>query len=123
MNIITLNIKVTTSKAQDSYGCNRVTLTDTRNGKKYATVGYGYDMRGTVFGDWLTDYYQQKLRENRNKVTALYGASSQGESVYLDGGCGFECMVRIAACIGVDIERVYTRNRLTAILAIEGAQK
>ena len=100
-----LTLKHGISRAQDSYGYNRVTLTDTTTGKKYACVGGGYDMVGTVFAEWLQDNYQTMLLSIADK--AYYGMTAYTHKGYvsLDGACGLECMLTIAQAIGLDIQR------------------
>ena len=124
-----LAIKWTTSRGRNTYGWNIVTLTDTNTGKRYQTNGGGYDMTGTVFGDWLADVYQDRLMKiadqayesyTRNAKDAetyytrtgnddgFYGMSyydsttPDGKHVSLDGATGLESMRRIAKAIGVE---------------------
>lgn len=55
-----LRITYGTSRGAESYGYGLVQLFE--RGKKVAsTCGGGYDMRGTVFADWLTATYQDRL--------------------------------------------------------------
>lgn len=127
-----LILKHSTSRAQETYGYNRITLTDTTTGKKYSTVGGGYDMVGTVFAEWLQDncqadllaiahkaYYtcsQKYLSYNDNPCQIkLYGmtAYTHKEYVGLDGACGLECMLTIAKAIGLGVQRqVDNKGRL-----------
>lgn len=119
-----LILKHSISRAMDSYGYNRITLTDTLTGKKYACVGGGYDMVGTVFGEWLEANYQTELLEIAHKAyyicdskklsyndspcqVKLYGmtAYSHKEYVELDGACGLECMLDIAKHAGLSVQR------------------
>jgi hypothetical protein len=55
MNSTHLNISWSVSRGQDTYGYNICRLDDTRTGKRYHLNGGGYDMIGTVLGDWLED--------------------------------------------------------------------
>lgn len=49
-----------TSRGRNTYGYTTATLRE--NGeKKAACNGGGYDMRGTVFADWLAHAYQDRL--------------------------------------------------------------
>lgn len=59
MNTKHLALSWSVSRARDTYGYNVVRLTDGRN--TYRADGGGYDMTGTVFGDWLTATYQDRL--------------------------------------------------------------
>jgi hypothetical protein len=57
-----LHIKWTVSRARDSYGYNVCTLYV--DGDKAARCnGGGYDMRGTVVGDWIARTFPDKLRQ------------------------------------------------------------
>lgn len=56
-----LALKHGISRGQDTFGYNLVTLTDSGTGKRFRTCGGGYDMVGTVFGQWLQDNHQDKL--------------------------------------------------------------
>ena len=129
-----LILKHSISRAKDSYGYNRVTLTDTTTCKKYACVGGGYDMTGTVFGEWLQDNYQAELLAIAHKAHyihdghrltkaiewqpmhqyvkldchgSLYGMTYHivGDRVALDGACGLECMLDIAKQAGLSVQR------------------
>ena len=130
------------SRAKETYGYDRVTLTDTITGKKYSTVGGGYDMAGTVFSEWLQDncqtdllkitrmaYYVydgirltratdwQPLHEHVNLDLhgSLYGMTYHvvSDTVTLDGACGLDCMLTIAEAIGLGIQRqVDNKGRL-----------
>lgn len=120
------------SHAQETYGYNRVTLTDTSTGKKYSAVGGGYDMVGAVFGEWLQDNCQDALLAITHKAyytydsktlsyndspcqIKLYGmtAYTHNEYVELDGACGLKSMLDIAKAIGLDMQRqVDNKGRL-----------
>lgn len=131
-----LSLKWGISKGRDTYGYNIVTLTDTTTGKKYRTMGGGYDMTGTVFGDWLQATEQPALLKIKRKApmkwdgknhdrraekikNTLYGmthytaATDKGERIVLDGACGLECMLTIAKAIGLDVQQVYDRSKRT----------
>lgn len=130
-----LTVKHSISRAKDSYGYNRVTLTDTSTGKKYSAVGGGYDMAGTVFGEWLQDNCQAELLAIAHKAyytydsktlsyndnpcqIKLYGmtAYTHKEYVGLDGACGLECMLTIAKAIGLGVQRqVDNKGRLIGL--------
>ena len=137
-----LILKHSISRAKETYGYDRVTLTDTITGKKYSTVGGGYDMAATVFSEWLQDncqtdllkitrlaYYVydgirltkatdwQPLHEHVNLDLhgSLYGMTYHvvSDTVTLDGECGLDCMLTIAKTIGLGIQRqVDNKGRL-----------
>mgnify|MGYP000113658619 CR=1 FL=1 len=117
-----LTLKHSISKAQDTYGYNRITLQDTTTGKKYTAVGGGYDMVGTVFAEWLQDNYQTVLLTIADKAYYLYDGKTLSHNplpqtcygmttythkdyVELDGSCGLECMLDIAKAAGISVQR------------------
>ena len=118
------------SKGRDTYGYNILTLRD-EHGHKYRTMGGGYDMTGTVLGDWLESNYQDRLMKIRSrahstwmksrrfkynkKQNALYGMrySKTTNGVVLDGACGESCMVAIAKAIGLSIKYTTAGRRNT----------
>jgi hypothetical protein len=55
-----LRITYGTSRGRDTYGYTLVNLYE-RGEKKASCNGGGYDMRGTVFADWLQATYQDRL--------------------------------------------------------------
>lgn len=124
-----LTITWSTSRGRDTYGYNLVKLDTGWRGKVYRTCGGGYDMTGTVVGDWLQNTYQDRLRaigdnaaatfgkvqgyksdnENRSK---LYGMARNVDTgkVSLDGACGIRCMLDIAAAIGISLSATCNRK-------------
>lgn len=118
-----LELKWTVSRGREIYGYNIVTLTDTESGKKYKAMGGGYDMRGTVFGEWLEDVHADDLvgiagrahiirpltgeRHTQDYRVSLYGMTASYKDtarpihIHLDGACGFESMRAIAEAIGL----------------------
>lgn len=111
MNITHLKLSWSISKGRDTEGYNICRLDDNNTGKRYKCMGGGYDMTGTVFGQWLADVYQAELQAAGSAVTGLYGARSKADgSVSLDGACGLECMLEIAEAIGLEVEREYVKT-------------
>lgn len=114
------------SKGRDTYGYNICRLDDRNNGKRFRCMGGGYDMIGTVFGQWLQENYQEKLQaikacahyitdENGTvsnpRSDSLYGVRWKTDNtVSLDGACGIESMIRIAETIGLEVERDYIKK-------------
>lgn len=82
-----LTISYGTSRGRDTYGYTLVTLRE--NGtKKASACGGGYDMRGTVFANWLEAEYQTQLLELARKETRVFpqsnwNGSSGDESNYV----------------------------------------
>lgn len=117
MNEKHLEIKWTVSKARDSHGYNICTVWDKTT--RYSTCGGGYDMLGTVFGDWLWSNYKDKIEATLEPLVwgeprhekGLYGYMSvkcEAEKGYLDGACGLDCMLKIAEAIGIDARPIYS---------------
>lgn len=120
-----LTISWAVSKGVNTFGYNICRLDDRNNGHRFRTIGGGYDMIGTVFGQWLETYYQNELLEIQcnaymirsakfglieNKGdTRFYGMTHDQiqNRIYLDGACGIESMIRIAEAIGLEVERDY----------------
>lgn len=114
------------SKGRDTYGYNICRLDDRNNGKRYRTIGGGYDMIGTVFGEWLQENYQEQLLNIKDKSHRIYNSTLndntnpvnfcgmtynvKNNTVSLDGACGIESMIRIAEAIGLEVERDYIKK-------------
>lgn len=89
--IVTANVNTglafrwTTSRAADSYGYNICSLMI--DGRKVATTcGGGYDMQGTVLGQWINATFPAQLRALAADRIAL--AEAAGTARYYDGGQG-----------------------------------
>lgn len=101
------------SRGQDTYGYNICRLDDTQTGKHYRCMGGGYDMIGTVVGQWLEDQFQHRLQRldlsdadgwsSRRHYGAIPGKDG---SVHLDGACGIESMRSLAEAIGIETKWV-----------------
>jgi hypothetical protein len=120
------------SRGRDTYGYNIVSLQDAETGKRYRCNGGGYDMVGTVVGEWLQTRFQDRLQgiKERAHVTydfsqsprlrtenkdGLYGLANliniqkpnkktgDVDRLALDGACGINSMMRVAREIGVHI--------------------
>lgn len=126
LHINHLVISWSTSKGQDTYGYSICRLDDRETGKRYRTCGGGYDMIGTVFGDWLEDYYQADLMElvkermkdpegfedcnyavkGYLKFPGLYGMTYNTNTgkVAIDGACGISSVISIAEALGLEVQ-------------------
>lgn len=100
-----LTLSWSTSKGRETYGYTICRLDDRNNGRRFRCMGGGYDMIGTVFGEWLETYYQNELV--KLDETHFYGMRKLSHKVSIDGACGIESMIRIAEAIGLEIERDY----------------
>jgi hypothetical protein len=121
-----LTIKVGTSKAADNYGYTRVTVSDTLTGRKFTTVGGGYDMTGSVLGEWMEAHMQDRLDALQPGAKTvgdwprpLYGINYKGTKsgsgyeytrASVDGACGQDSMQDIALACGIEVEEVWDRS-------------
>lgn len=125
-----LTVKWSISRGRETYGYNICRLIDRSTGKSYRAIGGGYDMLGTVFGDWLQDAYAGELLTISGRadhfwagLTAtagvrqdrLYGLTCNSTipsetRVYLSGSCGLESMKRIAEAIGLTVQQSVNRK-------------
>lgn len=127
MNAINhLSISWAISRGRDTYGWNICRLDDRNNGRRYRCHGGGYDMIGTVFGDWLQSCHQEDLKAlfahntsvdcgyqvpGYRKIENLYGLTLSPNGVAsCDGACGIESMINIANAIGLSVEREVKRK-------------
>ena len=133
-----LNISWSTSRGRDTYGYNICRLDDSRTRKRYRCMGGGYDMIGTVFGEWLTDMHAPQLaalfasREHVDagyavkgyrKIPDLYEVTmSPDGKVHCDGACGIESMIRIAEAIGLQVQQTYSRKGRTTGFIVLSAE-
>lgn len=118
-----LNISWSVSRGSDTYGYNICRLDDTRTGKRYRTMGGGYDMIGTVLGEWLEEVFQSELRSLVADLPKVkYGSTSYQQiseeidpkfygltispegKVCLDGACGISSMQRIGRALGLNFQ-------------------
>ena len=131
-----LDLSWSTSRGQDTYGYNICRLDDSR--KRYRCMGGGYDMIGTVFGDWLADMYAPEITalfdtrasvdaeyavKGYRKIPDLYGVTmSPDGKVHYDGACGIESMIRIAEAIGLQVQQTYSRKGRTTGFIVLSAE-
>ena len=70
-----LKIRWGTSRGRDTYGYTTCSLFETQGGwanKKIASCnGGGYDMKGTVLGDWIAKRFPSRLRELKEEFYGL----------------------------------------------------
>ena len=122
MTIISLKIKWSTSRGRDTYGYNICRLVDTDTGKHYRTIGGGYDMTGKVLGDWLSEVYQDRLKElmpsRANSKGVFYGLSlNEKTGVYhVDGRCGTDSVRTIMTAVDLESKVVCIKNSLDSFL-------
>lgn len=119
-----LSLSWSVSRGRETYGYNICRLDDRNEGQRYKCMGGGYDMVGTVFAQWLCANYQIELCNLNIKANRFYSKSEGHQPnpngvyygmtyyvdenrIHIDGACGLECVMKIAADIGLEIERDY----------------
>jgi len=135
-----LTISWTTSRGRDTYGWNICRLDDSRTGRRFRTTGGGYDMIGTVFGDWLTEHAQDRLRnlakeradqlqecgysvQGYKKLPDLYGLTFAPDGrASVDGACGISSVQRIAEAVGIGSQWIGNRRGNTIGYTVFGEE-
>jgi hypothetical protein len=138
-----LSVTYGISRAQDTYGYNRVQIMDTETGKRFSACGGGYDMTGDCFGQWLQHTHQSLLLAYSDMAHDICEQMEQGkpwtrqtnrqglygmtlntrlgvQDVSLDGGCGLDCMIKIARAIGLSVDAMKTFNRRGQCTGVAG---
>ena len=123
----TLVIKWGTSRGRDTYGYTTCNLYV--DGKRVASCnGGGYDMQGTVIGEYIQNAYREELKKlpsNRgslDKNPGYYGLSfwwkgehhhtyQEGDNISLDGACGVSSMIRIIEAIGLRLYKIHSSKK------------
>ncbi len=131
-----LAVRWSTSRGRDTYGYNICSVTDQVTSKRYSCNGGGYDMLGTSFGEWLTETYQNALREIGDRAHMTYNeifdATRNDDGLYgmyryadgrisLDGACGIEPMLKIAKALGIGVHATWDRKGHITGYIITGA--
>lgn len=112
-----LEIRWSISRGRETFGWTICTLWEGK--KRYSTNGGGYDMTGTVFAEWLWANYKDEIIAKvkpDGEEGGLYGFFHRYDRYYIDGACGLDCMERIAKAIGLNVQKVYNKSRLTNFL-------
>jgi hypothetical protein len=121
-----LEFRWTVSRGRDTAGHNICSLW-VKNKKVASCCGGGFDMKGTVLGEYMRKFFQEKLVRIAKQAHAHYSVEVTGEclgvhptaqtgiyygmyaywlpdgrlyKVSLDGACGFEAMRKILEKIG-----------------------
>lgn len=107
-----LRVNWSVSRGRDTEGYNIVTLTDEDTGRRQRTLGGGYDMVGTVFGDWLASAYPNRLAAlTDGQLSGLYGFKRKADGrVQANGACGLESMISGAEAIGLTVRKTLNRR-------------
>ena len=120
-----LHLRIGTSRGCETWGYTTVSVTDNGTDKAFRACGGGYDMKGTVVGDWLEAVAQDRLQalaarcgrdDSRaygcdNKwapIKGYYGSTINPDGrVTIDGACGLETVRSIAEAVGIRITGNY----------------
>lgn len=125
-----LPISWSISRGRDTYGYNICRLDSRATGKRYRCNGGGYDMVGTVLGEWLSTEHQERLQilkahnveklescgyavDGWMKIPGFYGLTFDimGKA-RIDGACGVSSVSKIAEACGLNVTSDYsTRAR------------
>lgn len=122
-----LKLNISKCRGTDTDGWTMVTLVVTSTGKRYRARGGGYDLHGTVLGDFLEETFQTRLRALANTASSsstmdkptqftgsLYGMclNQSTGAVTLDGACGIRSIICIAKHIGISfVEKSVKRGK------------
>ena len=92
----TLVFKWGVSRGRATYGYSICSLYV--NGKKVAMCnGGGYDMQGTVFGNWIASKFKDELLKL--------------EIPMIDGACGFSSVKTIIEALGYKLEYIHNNSK------------
>lgn len=135
-----LTFSTSTSRGHDTYGYPIMKLKASRTGEVFKCMGGGYDMIGTCLGQYIKSLTDEYAEIRQALTTAMvkqakeghlpYGLTVRGEikkkdgsfnltkikenilngDFYLEGGCGENCMIRIAESMGLIINSDYQRS-------------
>lgn len=142
-----LQLSWSISRGRDTYGYNICRLDAIKTwpqvGRRYRCMGGGYDMIGTVFGEYLADTFQDRLKhvtpsrlwnsESKKHIgiaesvdgkqyglTHYIDDSGRFVKAVVDGACGIETMTRLAERMGLEVQKIYSkRGDLDYILVSE----
>lgn len=112
---------ITLKWTSGGYG-NRVRLQDKRGNTLAITSGGGYDMAGTVLGDFISHNFGRVV--GKLDARDFYGLShycprsrrylnkaGKHSRLYLEGGTGWDSMCRILERVGFKLCKVYSDNK------------
>ena len=120
-----LKFKWTVSRGRETYGYNIVSLY-VDDVKVSSCNGGGYDMQGTVLGEWVMDNFQDKIRKlpsnygSGDNKKGFYGLSFYNSKTkktqhrwsknvkraYIDGACGQSEVEKIMKAIGLKLKYI-----------------
>ncbi len=124
-----LKISWSVSRSRDTYGYNICRAFSPSLSHTFRTCGGGYDMIGTVIGDFIAAKFQNELQTMRCaavpygttghfKHPELYGLFFRADgSAYCDGACGVESMLKISNAMGLECQRTHDKKgRITGFI-------
>lgn len=134
-----LTVSWSISRGRDTYGYNICRLDDANTDKRYRCHGGGYDMIGTVLGEWAQDTLQDRLLKlqdraySRVDLDTMERTYNEGEHLYgmtvlvengvprvsLDGACGQSSIERVLSAAGVTLRRTWNRKGNTTGWIVE----
>jgi len=125
-----ITITFGTSRGRDTWGYTIVTLRqqgargqymEPYPPRRYSCNGGGYDMKGTVLGQFLADFFREGLKKlSSEEFYGLFFWSKSapgkpykkhiryhdGDDIIADGACGWSCMRDILNALGFEIRQV-----------------
>lgn len=128
----TIRITWRTSRGIDTYGYTVCSLF--YEGERIATTkGGGYDLKGTVFGDFILDTYPEQLKrlcsENysglkfytvgKGNCIVNHAYWIPGCTICLDGACGWYSMIKIYKAIGFRLIPVHSSTNEEIYLSVD----
>ena len=114
-----LNLSWSVSKGFETYGYNICRLDDMIQGKRYRTIGGGYDMVGAVLGEWIQDNFKDELihlakskqAENLYGLCTIYNKDGELYKVLIDGASGESSMISIIEALGMNVKTLTSKHR------------
>jgi hypothetical protein len=119
-----LEFRWSTSRGYATYGYTLCSIWVNGTEKIAATCGVGYDLAGVVLGGFIKEYFEEYLKKLDPGVyygLSFYDAKKKkhrkhynpGNTVYLDGACGFRSMQAILHALGFTIEQTINKANVS----------
>lgn len=121
-----LEFQWSTSRGYATYGYTLCSIWVNGTEKVAATCGLGYDLAGVVLGEFIKEYFKEDLKKLDPEVyygLSFYDAKKKkkkyrkhynpGNTVYLDGACGFRNMQAVLHALGFTIERTVNKTNVS----------
>lgn len=130
-----LTFKWTVSRGRETYGWNICSLYVDRV-KVSSTCGGGYDMAGTVLGNWIQDTFSDRLMKTRKKFYGMIFLdpkpvhdrpkhrtdlpTKHNTAIHIDGACGINCMWAILEHLGYKKQYLQIPGKNADYYSLEG---